>query len=297
MHFLLDRKEASMFSIARGAATARAFLVGFFLAAPALAIAQQDVPGSRDHPLFNRMAGYFIEEYAASDFNSREFLVLAAGDERKEQVVEGRKTEITYRIREGAKEPSSLQVVRNYSNAVTQAGGRILYETHDPGDRWITLFLARGGREYWVEVRGADAGGWYALAIVEKGAMAQEISANEMFDTLASQGRIALYILFDTGKAAIKPESQPIVAQVVAMMKAHPELRIAVEGHTDNVGAPAANQALSGQRAAAVVAALAAQGVAAGRISSAGYGQDKPVADNASEAGRAKNRRVELVKR
>ena len=81
------------------------------------------------------------------------------------------------------------------------------------------------------------------------------------------------------------------------MMKAHPEVKVAVEGHTDNVGAPASNRTLSDQRAKSVVAAITAQGIGAGRLTAAGFGQDKPVADNASEDGRARNRRVELVRR
>ena len=275
----------------------RLLLATLLLLAATEAVAQSDAAGSRDHPLFNRMAGYWIEDYEASDFNSRVFLVKTTGDEWEEKTVEGKKTEITYRLREGAKEPSSLQVVRNYVNAATQAGGKVLYQNDDPGNRVATLFLVKGGREVWVEVRGADGGGWYTLAIVEKGAMAQEISASDIYDALAKQGRIALYILFDTGKATIKPESQTIVKQVADMMKAHPELKVAVEGHTDNVGAPASNKALSDQRARAVVAAITAQGIAPARLAAAGFGQDKPVADNATEDGRAKNRRVELVRR
>ena len=77
----------------------------------------------------------------------------------------------------------------------------------------------------------------------------------------------------------------------------NPGLRLAVQGHTDNTSTPAHNQQLSEARATAVVAALAAQGIAVGRLQAAGFGQSQPLADNATEAGRAKNRRVELVKR
>lgn len=75
-----------------------------------------------------------------------------------------------------------------------------------------------------------------------------------------------------------------------------PDLRLAVQGHTDNTSTPAHNQQLSEARAQAVAAALAAQGIAAGRLQPAGFGQTRPLADNATEAGRALNRRVELVK-
>ncbi len=127
--------------------------------------------------------------------------------------------------------------------------------------------------------------------------MAQDVTASAMLDALNKDGRVALYINFDTGKATIRPDSKPIIDQIVQMMKANGSLELSVEGHTDNVGDAKSNQVLSENRAKAVAAAIVAQGVEAKRLSTAGYGQDKPVADNSSEEGRAKNRRVELVKR
>jgi outer membrane protein OmpA-like peptidoglycan-associated protein len=263
-----------------------------------LASAQSDVAKSRDHPLFNRLAGFYIEDYQASDFNSHEFYVGKPNDDWEMQSIEGKKTVIVYRIKEGAKQPSSLQIVRNYANAVAQSGGKQLYENKDPGARMVTLRLQKSGQDIWVSVEASgDSAEGYQLTIVERGEIAQEITASSIFDALSKQGRIALYINFDTGKATIKAESQPVVKQVVDMMKAHPEVKVAVEGHTDNVGAPAANKALSEQRAKAVVAAIAALGVSADRLSAAGFGQEKPLASNAAEDGRAKNRRVELVKK
>lgn len=80
------------------------------------------------------------------------------------------------------------------------------------------------------------------------------------------------------------------------LLNSHPTLNLAVEGHTDNVGTPDYNRQLSDARARSVVAALAVRGVEGRRLKATGYGQDKPIADNSAENGRAKNRRVELVK-
>jgi len=80
----------------------------------------------------------------------------------------------------------------------------------------------------------------------------------------------------------------------VAIMNEHPKIRVAIEGHTDNTGTPAGNQKLSEKRAAAVKAYLAKQGVSEDRMSTSGYGQSKPIADNKTSAGRAANRRVEF---
>ena len=107
---------------------------------------------------------------------------------------------------------------------------------------------------------------------------------------------MALYLNFDTDKATLRPDAQPTLAEVLLLLQQSPDLRLAVQGHTDNTSTPAHNQQLSEARAQAVVAALTAQGIAAGRLQAQGFGQTKPLADNATEAGRAQNRRVELVK-
>jgi outer membrane protein OmpA-like peptidoglycan-associated protein len=86
------------------------------------------------------------------------------------------------------------------------------------------------------------------------------------------------------------------VAEVVKLLTTSPELKLSVEGHTDDTGTASRNQQLSEARARAVVASLTQAGIAAGRLQAAGFGQTKPLADNATEAGKAQNRRVELVK-
>ncbi|HEY5677652.1 MAG TPA: OmpA family protein, partial [Myxococcales bacterium] len=103
-------------------------------------------------------------------------------------------------------------------------------------------------------------------------------------------------ITFDTGRDTLRPESAHILDEVARVLLQHQELtRIRVEGHTDNVGGKAYNQDLSQRRARAVVRALVQRGVAAGRLDGQGYGFDRPIASNATAAGRAKNRRVEFT--
>ena len=122
--------------------------------------------------------------------------------------------------------------------------------------------------------------------------------SGELHKGLAATGRARLYgILFDTDKATIKPESRPTLDEVVSLMGGEPQWQITVEGHTDATGAAAHNQTLSEQRAAAVKAYLVSKGVAESRLIAAGFGASRPVADNATELGRAQNRRVELVRK
>jgi outer membrane protein OmpA-like peptidoglycan-associated protein len=115
---------------------------------------------------------------------------------------------------------------------------------------------------------------------------------------LAAQGRARLYgILFDTDSARLKAESLPTLDEVVRLLAAEPAWSLVVEGHTDSTSTAAHNQTLSEQRAKSVLDYLTGKGVAASRLSAAGFGQSRPVADNATELGRAQNRRVELVRK
>jgi OmpA-OmpF porin, OOP family len=100
---------------------------------------------------------------------------------------------------------------------------------------------------------------------------------------------------FDTGSTKLTPESVPTIESLVAIMKAYPNVQFQLEGHTDNTGDAVANNQLSTDRANAVKGMMVKTGIAEGRISIAGYGQDKSIASNDTEEGRAKNRRIELV--
>jgi outer membrane protein OmpA-like peptidoglycan-associated protein len=183
-------------------------------------------------------------------------------------------------------------------------GGTVIYEgmpqnaecAENNGINMVVGKAVKDGNELWVEAVTLGGDDFY-LTIVLKELMKQDVTASNMFEALNRDGHIALYINFDTGKSVVKPESQPIIEQIVQMLKSNPDLKIGVEGHTDNVGTPASNKSLSEARAKSVVSAIVAQGISAERLSPAGYGQDKPIGDNNTEEGRAKNRRVELVKK
>ncbi|MBA2244411.1 MAG: OmpA family protein, partial [Gemmatimonadetes bacterium] len=101
--------------------------------------------------------------------------------------------------------------------------------------------------------------------------------------------------LFASGQSALSPRAREEVRQIATVLTQFPEQRIAVEGHTDSVGSETANQRLSEQRAESVRAALIAEGIDPGRVEMVGYGQSRPIADNATADGRAQNRRVEIV--
>jgi hypothetical protein len=125
-----------------------------------------------------------------------------------------------------------------------------------------------------------------------------ESETDVLYDALAADGRWATQgILFETGKADLKPESRPVLKEIAATLEQHGDLKILIEGHTDNVGSAASNLTLSDARAAAVKAALVAEhGADGARITTQGLGDTKPAVPNTTAEGRAQNRRVEIVK-
>jgi outer membrane protein OmpA-like peptidoglycan-associated protein len=125
-----------------------------------------------------------------------------------------------------------------------------------------------------------------------------ESETDVLYDALAAKGRWATQgILFATGKADLQPESRPVLKEIAATLREHGDLKILIEGHTDNVGSAASNLALSEGRAAAVKATLVSEfGVTGDRITTKGLGDTKPAVPNTTAVGRAQNRRVEIVK-
>jgi len=298
----------------------RRISVGFaaiWLLAAAPVLAQEDAEGCKDHPLFTRFPSTHINDCQSSQFDLRKFPVGAPSKDDqtlKSVEVEGPVRWLSYQLKDGATPPSGLQIMRNFENAAKKAGGTV--EGQYPG--WckamydqegmprmgngctsyaLTLKFLRGGKETWVFLQASENDGAYLMTVSEREAMKQDVSVNELADKLTRDGFVTLYVNFDTGKATIKPDSAKTLDDAAAALKVAGALRVEVAGHTDNVGAPEANQRLSQERAQAVMAALVGRGIKTDRLTAKGYGQTTPVADNRTEEGRAKNRRVELVKK
>lgn len=263
------------------------------LAVPAAA-QNADADGSKDHPMVPRLAAYYIFDYDATDFNKADFPISA---DDKVQTVEGKHWKIRYDVKDNARKSSPLAILRNYSAAFQQRGGTVVYTNETE----VSLRLKTASSELWCHIEVSNEGEVYDVEIVEKAAMAQqvELTAAELARALNEKGTATLRnILFDTGKATLKPESSAALAVVGEVLKSNAAMKLEIQGHTDNVGAKAANLALSQARAAAVRDYLTKTfAIGADRLTSAGFGDTKPVADNATEDGRAQNRRVELVKK
>jgi outer membrane protein OmpA-like peptidoglycan-associated protein len=199
--------------------------------------------------------------------------------------------------------PSRLELFRNFENALKQAGGTVLSAD---GDRGFYYRIKRPSGEYF-GYAGCGAGNREQCEgavhrIVRIAAMEQSVvlSADQIKSSLAESGKVVFYgIHFDTDKAVIKPESAPTLAEMAKFLNANAAVKVFIVGHTDNRGALERNQKLSRDRAAAVVAALSSppHAIAKDRMAADGVGPLAPVMANDAEAGRAKNRRVEMVLR
>ena len=274
-------------------------MVVWDLLLPIPSFGQHDVDGCKDHPLLTRLENFFISD---CEENYNELLLRLSSNETATK--EGNLYHLYYRYNfdAGVKAKSALQIIRNYEVAITNNGGKLIYKNTNAmsADLEATYYFSTNGKEYWVQLASfagtENAVEAFSLNVLEMEAMKQEVTASKMFEAISKDGFIALYINFETGKSAIKPESQSIIEQVAAMLNQNTALNVSIEGHTDNVGDSKSNQLLSEARAKSVLDALAAKGIASSRLKSKGWGQAKPMSDNNTEEGRAKNRRVEIVK-
>jgi outer membrane protein OmpA-like peptidoglycan-associated protein len=279
--------------------------------------------------LISRYPGSVITRYLTKEFD--EFTlplgeVVEAGKFSKSQSLEGKITRIVYLAPQGR---TVLEVFRNYQGALKKAGFETLficgpqgcgssianayasspdnqdYWGPEHGIRYVSAKLARPEGDVYVSLliddQGGDSRANAELYVIEVKPMESDlitVNAASLANDINRTGHASVYgIYFDTGKADVKPESDATLKEVAKLLQGDPKLKLYVVGHTDNVGTLASNMDLSKRRGDAVVKVLATKyEIAAARLSAQGDGPTAPVASNDSEDGRAKNRRVELVK-
>ena len=283
----------------------------------------RDVAGAKDYPGIGRFGGSVITGYQVKDFDAARMQGAAFKDGQPADArrLEGRITRIAYRTNPG---PSILEVSRNFETQLTKAGFETLLacDTDACGgipfteaidalpipQMWVDGFnyhyfagrKADGGRETYASVVVSENNKeiYAQLIVAELGAIENKmVDAAAMAKGLGETGHIALYgIYFDTDKAVIKPESRPTLEQIAKLLASQPQLNVFIVGHTDSQGTFDYNLDLSRRRAEAIAQELVKNyRIAQPRLRTAGVGLLAPIGSNASEAGRALNRRVELV--
>lgn len=259
------------------------------LAARAQAPAPRDAAGCAESKIVTRMPGCTILRCETKDYAAA---AMPRGKSERNHQVEGQLDRTVYRCPAGK---SPLELGRNTETALRNAGFQILFTDVYAGGARFYMTAQKG--PYWVNLGVvSDA---YDLTVVKQKEMEQAMTANAdgWAEQVKQTGRVSVYgINFDTGKATIRAESEPVLNEVAKMLQANAPWAMLVAGHTDNVGANDMNLALSRQRAESVIAWLAGRGVDKTRLAPAGFGDTRPVAPNTDEEGRRKNRRVDLVK-
>jgi outer membrane protein OmpA-like peptidoglycan-associated protein len=299
------------------------------LSAPFTAAQDQDVEGSSDHPLISRYPGSYIAKYLTKEFDEFALPLGPVNVENtitKNQPLEGKITRIVYVAPAGR---TVLEVFRNYQDALKKGGFETLFtcgpqgcgstianayaNSGDSADYWgpehgihyISAKLARQEGDVYVSLlvddQGPDSRTDAELYVIEVKPMESDlitVNAASLANDINRTGHASVYgIYFDTGKADVKPESDATLSEIAKLIQGDPTLKLYVVGHTDNQGALDLNMDLALRRAQAVLAALTTKyAVPATRLKAYGCGPYSPVASNDSEDGRAKNRRVELVK-
>ena len=259
------------------------------------------------HPLVSGPAGYYFDDdtqvtqygtFTKGNFgeficeNKRPCSDSLPGFKGGKFVAEGKLTKVFYR---NDKQPAgSLAIIRSYEQIFKQMGGLKLTSDDAPKTGAHLFYLKRNNAENWMILDTSD--NITILTFLEKTAFEQLVTAGKFAEDITKQGYITLNVNFDNNKSIIKDQDKPTLNEVVTLLKNDPALKLSVDGHTDNVGNAAANKTLSQQRSESIVKHLTSNGVAPNRLMAKGFGSESPVADNRSEEGKAKNRRVELVK-
>lgn len=184
---------------------------------------------------------------------------------------------------------SNIQFFTVYRDALLRAGWTIVQTRQDIGsaDTFLLAHYTKDGRDIWAHLHAG--GGEYAFEVADAG-------GTDFARQLAKDCRAPLYgVLFDFNQATLRPESESVLGRALSAIRAAETRAFEIQGHTDNVGGDAYNQKLSESRARTVMQWFVSRGIEPSRLTARGYGRQQPVADNDSDEGRAKNRRVELA--
>jgi outer membrane protein OmpA-like peptidoglycan-associated protein len=250
-----------------------------------------------NHPVIKAMPGYTLKLRSSKkqDYSS---LKLRIKETREQIEVKGVYWELRYEKLDENGAPikgiSGLEILDNYSAAVLEKGGSVL----NRGGNYLHFSVPRsdGGTTYGsLQTAHSD----YSLKLIDEAPLKRVLSfgAEELKKALDEEGHISVYgINFSVNQDVLQPGAEKIIVEIAKLMKSYSQLKLEIQGHTDNTGSADHNLDLSKRRAQTVKSFLLLYGIESASMVAKGYGASKPIATNDTEDGRAANRRVELVR-
>ena len=287
LHYQKDGVEAWADTDTSGAERASVEIVEIapmpfkFTLTPPAAVPEPVNPATGDFPWLPPLPG---SRFRSSAPDPAPFYVPIKGATEPELVASGSIIKAYYAPPDGLS--NSLFRIA-YHDALTAAGWTIVNESMG-ADVAISAHFAKNGRNLWASLHKNDT---FDIRVADAGAVNKDMSSD-----LKTNCHVAIYgVLFDFNKATLQPASDPVLQQMLELLQKNSAQKLEVQGHTDNVGGDAYNQTLSEARSKAIVTWLTQHGVAADRLTAKGFGKTMPIADNSTDVGRAKNRRVEIA--
>ncbi len=253
---------------------------------------------SKEHEIIKGLKGFKLLKEKIEDYGEIEF-TLKEGKKKVRKKIGGKYYEYKYiSDEEKTEKVSLLSIIKNYKDEALKSKGEILSETKTAVNFRITL---NSGKTIWCYVSASNSAKktTYTLRIVEEGEINKilKFGEEEIAEIIEKDGKISLYgIVFDKAKGDLRTESQEELFALVNLMKNNEELQIEIQGHTDSDGDDGYNLKLSQDRAENVKKFLELFGIEQERITAKGYGETVPIAENTTDEGKAKNRRVDIVK-
>lgn len=274
-------------------------LLSIFLIMSSLSVLAFQDSEKLEHPVIKPMPGSSLIERSSKHESYFSLKLLAKeGGKKVNKEVSGEYWRLRYEILDSSGEKimsvSRGEIIGNYISAALEKGGK----EHSKGSNFLVFSVPRkDGGITWAKM--VASSGEYTLEIIDEKPLVPVLSfgAEELKKALDSEGRIAIYgINFAVDSDRLQLGAEKILSEFVKLMSLYPDLEIEIQGHTDNTGAAQHNLDLSGKRAESVKKFIMLFGIESSRLISKGYGLTNPIESNDTEEGRAKNRRVELVK-
>lgn len=251
---------------------------------PKGSLADMQGKGCKNPPWLARQ----FDDFKLSDCTKHDVDLITLDLPAGEKTLAGRFLDVNYALTDSKPDPTALYVYKNYVNALEKIGAKLVSDPDDAYQAVLTQSTPQG--EIWYIYKhgsgNEDSTLSYSLTTLQIGGPPPKTCKLEVYG-----------VNFDFNESVIKPDSEPVLKQVLALFTTDPAYSAEIGGHTDNVGTRAYNMKLSGERAEAVKAWLVAHGVVAGRVTTHGYADTVPLVPNDTDEHRAQNRRVELKKR